>query len=80
MTRNSKSLFHQTNSLFSGILGGQEDNAIELNVRDDASDAIDESIIPTLYNNPRAPPFNVQDIRNFSAFKNMLIQLTSQNV
>jgi hypothetical protein len=45
----------------------------------DAFDAIDESIIPTLYDNSRAPPFYIQDIKNFSAFKNMLIQLTGQN-
>jgi hypothetical protein len=44
----------------------------------DAFDAIDESIIPTLHDNSRASPFYIQDIKNFSAFKNTLFQVTGQ--
>lgn len=57
------------------VLASVKNNAIKLEVRGDASDAIDESIIPTQHYNSRAPPFYVQDIKNFSTFKNTLIQL-----
>jgi len=58
------------------VLAFEEDNTIELNVRGDASDAIDESIIPTQHDNSRASSLYVHDIKNF---KNTLIRLTDQN-
>jgi hypothetical protein len=60
-------------------LASDEDNLSKPNAMCDAFDAIDESIIPTLRDNSRAPPFYIQNIKNFSAFKNTLIQLTGQN-
>jgi len=68
MVRNPKSLFYQTNST---IWRKEEENAIELDVRGDAPDAIDESIIPTQHDNPRAPPFYVQNIVNLHLQKHV---------
>ncbi|KAE9537986.1 hypothetical protein AGLY_005958 [Aphis glycines] len=61
------------------VLASEEDNLIEPDVMGNASNAIEESIIPTQHDNSRAPPFYVQDIKNVFAFKNTLIQLTGQN-
>lgn len=39
------------------VLASEEDNAIELDVMDDASNATDESIIPTQHDNSRLRHF-----------------------
>jgi hypothetical protein len=61
------------------VLASEKDNLSKPNVMSDAFDAIDESIIPTLHENFRAPPFYIQDIKNFPVFQNTLIQLIGQN-
>jgi hypothetical protein len=61
------------------VLVSEEHNLSKPNVMSDAFNVIDEYIIPTLYDNFRAPPFYIQDIKNFSVFKSTLIQLTGKN-
>lgn len=54
-------------------LSSEEINLSEPDVMCNAPDAINKSIIPTQHDNTRVLPFYVQDIKNFSAFKNTLI-------
>jgi predicted Zn-ribbon and HTH transcriptional regulator len=60
------------------VLVSEENNLSKPNVICDAFYAINESIIPAIHDNSRASLFYIQNIKNFSTYKNTL-KVTGQN-
>jgi len=58
------------------VLANNEDHDVQLDTSSDTTNIMNESNLHHQQDNLRAPPVYVQNITNYSAFKNALIQIT----
>lgn len=61
------------------VLANNEDHDVQLDTSSDTTNITNESNLHHQQDNLRAPPIYVQNITNYSAFKNALIQITGLN-